>query len=180
MVTLGLADGMDLHDVWMLQPRHGERFAPKAIDVPAFERKPGAQHLQRDHSVQVDLLGEVYGGHAAAPDLALDTEAIQHHARPQYERTPRRRRHPGPDHAEAPLECGSLPLGNARQKRRGIGGRVDLHTVGVLGDDAVEQVVEPVVRRVIGRVVGHEPNERRSARDSSHEVEKRVSANSCG
>ncbi len=36
----------------------------------------GAQHLERDVAVVLEVVGEVDGGHAALPELALDAVAV--------------------------------------------------------------------------------------------------------
>ncbi len=36
----------------------------------------GPQHLHRDLAVVLDVLGEVHGGHAALPELALEPVAV--------------------------------------------------------------------------------------------------------
>ena len=62
---------MDRHDLWMGKPGGDADLALEAARLHATGLGAG-EHLDRDRPVEPEVAGEVHGGHAALPELALD------------------------------------------------------------------------------------------------------------
>jgi hypothetical protein len=150
----------DLDDAGVLQLRDRAPLALESIDVRLVEGQPGAQDLERHGPPQLGVGRQVDDGHAAASDLALDLEAPESHTRPEDHGAGGRLA--GIDDLETALEPGPRDGGHAVEKRLVMGLLARRDTIGVLTDDAVEQVVEAGV--VFGVLGAHGmPSERAGA-----------------
>ena len=72
------ADGVDRHDVGVVQLAGGVGFVAEACQSARVEHRREGQHLQGDSPAERDLLGLVDDAHAAAADLADDAEVAEH------------------------------------------------------------------------------------------------------
>ena len=72
-----IADGMDRHDIRMMQMRRGLRLVFEALQLLGIERRGQRQDLQGDTPAQGQLLGLVDDTHAAPAHLAQDAEVSQ-------------------------------------------------------------------------------------------------------
>ena len=70
-----LAAVEDRDDVRVREPRRVRRLAPEALDELVVVRVARVQHLDRDPSAELLVLGQVHVGHAAAAELARDAVA---------------------------------------------------------------------------------------------------------
>ena len=64
------ADGVDRHDVGVVQAGRGLGLELEPLQLPGVQRRGERQHLQRHPAAERDLLGLVDDAHAAAADLA--------------------------------------------------------------------------------------------------------------
>ena len=71
------ADGVDRHDVGVVQAGGGLGLELEPLELPGVERRGEGQDLQRHAAAERDLLGLVDDAHAAAADLAEDPEVAQ-------------------------------------------------------------------------------------------------------
>ena len=62
-------------DVRVLEPGRGLDLAQEALRAE-HRAEFGVEHLERDGPVVPEVAGEVHGGHAAAPELALERVAV--------------------------------------------------------------------------------------------------------
>jgi hypothetical protein len=78
VIALALADGVDGHDVRVAEPRGDPRFAAEPLDRAPGPGERGAEHLERDHATERELLGLEHDAHPAPADLADDPEVAEH------------------------------------------------------------------------------------------------------
>ncbi len=71
------ADGVDRHDVGVVERGGGAGFVLEARKLPLVEHGGEGQHLERDAAAERELLGFVDHAHAAAADLAEDAEVAE-------------------------------------------------------------------------------------------------------
>jgi hypothetical protein len=71
------ADGVDGHDVRVVQQRRGLGLGLEPLELARVEPAGQGQDLQGDPTVQRELFGLVDDPHAAAPDFAQDPEIAQ-------------------------------------------------------------------------------------------------------
>ena len=74
VVSVGLAERVDLDDVRMSEPGRGGRLATEALDRLRVAPADAEEHLQRHAAIERDLVGFVDDAHPAASDLADDLE----------------------------------------------------------------------------------------------------------
>ena len=118
-----LADGVDLHDVGVVQPGDGFAFGAEPL---AGQRDAGGaeDHLDGDGPVQPELAGAIHDTHAAAAQLPFNDEARQLGRRDRFGRS------------RAGQEC---------QQASGIAGPLGrlARPAGLVVDDPLEQEQPP-------------------------------------
>ena len=75
--SLFAADREDRHDVGMVQLGGGQSLVFEAHQLPFVEHRGERQHLERDATLERDLLGFVDDAHPAATQFALDRKVAQ-------------------------------------------------------------------------------------------------------
>ena len=74
-LPVGFAGVMDGDDVGMLECGSEARFDEEALAKPAILRKAWREQLERDGSLERDVIGAVDDAHATAPEQLLDAVA---------------------------------------------------------------------------------------------------------
>ena len=74
---LGLADGVNLHDVGMIQPAGGAGLLRESLEVEFVGDELAPQNLERHVPRHRALLGQVHFRHAAAPQAPQQPEISQ-------------------------------------------------------------------------------------------------------
>ena len=82
--TISLAIVVDGKDVGMAQCGDGLGLAAEALQELRFVRLAGVQDLDRHPALELWLVGTVYHGHSAAPDLVSDPVAADRAAGPVF------------------------------------------------------------------------------------------------
>ena len=72
----GVANFVNTYDAGVLQPCDGAGFIFEARAIGAIGQCIGQHHLQRNLAIQRDLLGQIYGGHAALANNAQQLVAV--------------------------------------------------------------------------------------------------------
>ena len=76
-----LADGVDGHDMLVVQLGSGAGFVLEALELARIHGQRKRQDFQGDAPPERDLLGLVHDAHAATADLAQDAKITQRRSR---------------------------------------------------------------------------------------------------